>query len=182
MQVLLHSNPWRILFNVSHSISRYMQISRPQVCTLRLSLNSGVPVLAVNPMIGAIAAGCAVVLKPSEIAPATSALLAKLIPLYLDTSAIQVVEGGVPEITTLLQQNWDKIFYTGCVQPSLCPWNRKQWWCLLIVFWNLMTVSISLSWDVPALPPLNHLLSYSHSLLKKRWLNLWLQGTQRWAE
>lgn len=90
-----------------------MQISRPQVCTLRLSLNSGVPVLAVNPMIGAIAAGCAVVLKPSEIAPATSALLAKLIPLYLDTSAIQVVEGGVPEITTLLQQNWDKIFYTG---------------------------------------------------------------------
>ncbi|CAM6029817.1 unnamed protein product [Sphagnum balticum] len=70
-------------------------------------------VLAVNPMIGAIAAGCAVVLKPSEIAPATSALLAKLIPLYLDTSAIQVVEGGVPEITTLLQQNWDKIFYTG---------------------------------------------------------------------
>lgn len=64
-------------------------------------------------MIGAIAAGCAVVLKPSEIAPATSALLAKLIPLYLDTSAIQVVEGGVPEITTLLQQNWDKIFYTG---------------------------------------------------------------------
>jgi len=78
-------------------------------------------------MIGAIAAGCAVVLKPSEIAPATSALLAKLIPFYLDTSAIQVVEGGVPEITTLLQQNWDKIFYTGCVQPSLCPWNRKQW-------------------------------------------------------
>jgi hypothetical protein len=51
--------------------------------------------------------------------------------LYLDTSAIQVVEGGVPEITTLLQQNWDKIFYTGVMvvySPlSLCPWNRKQW-------------------------------------------------------
>lgn len=75
-----------------------------------------VAVLSVDPVIGAIAAGCAVVLKPSEVSPATSALLAKLIPLYLDSSVIRVVEGGVAETSELLDQKWDKIFYTGACQ------------------------------------------------------------------
>lgn len=70
-------------------------------------------VLSIDPVIGAIAAGNAVVLKPSEIAPATSALFAKLLPEYVDSSCIKVVEGGVPETTALLEQKWDKIFYTG---------------------------------------------------------------------
>lgn len=70
-------------------------------------------VLALDPVIGAISAGCAVVLKASEIAPATSAFFARTIPKYLDTDAIRVVEGGVPEVTALLEQQWDKIFYTG---------------------------------------------------------------------
>jgi aldehyde dehydrogenase (NAD+) len=69
--------------------------------------------LAFDPIIGAIAAGCTICLKPSEISPATSSLLARLVPEYLDSDAIQVVEGGVPEITALLEQKWDKIFYTG---------------------------------------------------------------------
>jgi aldehyde dehydrogenase (NAD+) len=70
-------------------------------------------VLAINPLIGAISAGCAVVLKPSEISPTVSSILAKLIPKYLDTDAIHVIEGGVPITTALLAQKWDKIFYTG---------------------------------------------------------------------
>ncbi|KAI3745900.1 hypothetical protein L6452_08311 [Arctium lappa] len=69
--------------------------------------------LSVDPVIGAIAAGNAVVLKPSEIAPAMSSLLAKLFGEYLDNSAIKVVEGAVPETSALLEQKWDKIFYTG---------------------------------------------------------------------
>lgn len=69
--------------------------------------------LSLEPLIGAIAAGNAVVLKPSEIAPASSALLAKLIDLYLDKSVIRVVEGAVSETTALLKQKWDKILYTG---------------------------------------------------------------------
>lgn len=72
-----------------------------------------VAVLAIDPIVGAIAAGNAVVLKPSEVAPATSALLATLLPKYLDSSAIQVVEGSAVETTILLEQQWDKIFYTG---------------------------------------------------------------------
>lgn len=69
--------------------------------------------LSLDPVIGAIAAGNAVVLKPSEIAPATSSVLAKLLGEYMDVTAIRVVEGAVPETTALLEQKWDKIFYTG---------------------------------------------------------------------
>ncbi|KAK7282716.1 hypothetical protein RIF29_11705 [Crotalaria pallida] len=54
---------------------------------------SVLPVLSLDPVIGAIAAGNAVVLKPSEIAPSSSSLLAKLLKEYMDSSCIRVVEG-----------------------------------------------------------------------------------------
>ncbi|XP_078434099.1 aldehyde dehydrogenase 3H1 [Wolffia australiana] len=69
--------------------------------------------LSLDPVVGAIAAGNAVVLKPSEIAPATSSLMKRLLAEYLDSSAVRVVEGGVAETTALLEQKWDKILYTG---------------------------------------------------------------------
>ncbi|CAL9663687.1 4,4'-diaponeurosporen-aldehyde dehydrogenase [Streptomyces sp. enrichment culture] len=69
--------------------------------------------LLLTPMIGALAAGNAVVAKPSELAPATSAVLARLVTAYLDTEAVAVVEGGVPETTALLAERFDHIFYTG---------------------------------------------------------------------
>jgi aldehyde dehydrogenase (NAD+) len=69
--------------------------------------------LCLAPLVGALAAGNAVVLKPSELAPATSALLARLLPLHLDGSAVHVVEGAVPETTALLAERFDHIFYTG---------------------------------------------------------------------
>jgi aldehyde dehydrogenase (NAD+) len=69
--------------------------------------------LLVGPLAAALAAGNAVVCKPSEVAPATSAALARLLPEYLDASAVAVVEGGVEETTALLEQRWDHIFYTG---------------------------------------------------------------------
>lgn len=69
--------------------------------------------LALSPLIGALAAGNAAVVKPSELAPAVSRLLALLVPDYLDRRAIAVVEGGVAETTELLAQRFDHIFYTG---------------------------------------------------------------------
>jgi aldehyde dehydrogenase (NAD+) len=71
-----------------------------------------VPVL-LGPALAAIAAGNAVVMKPSEIAAATAALIAELVPHYLDGDAILVVEGGVAETTALLDRPWGHIFYTG---------------------------------------------------------------------
>lgn len=80
--------------------------------------------LALDPLIGAISAGNAVVLKPSELAPECSAFLAKTIPLYLDSEAIKVVEGGTDIAEQLLQQKWDKIFFTGialCLIVAINP-------------------------------------------------------------
>jgi aldehyde dehydrogenase (NAD+) len=69
--------------------------------------------LALAPMVGAIAAGNAVVLKPSEIAPHTSGALAHFLPEYLDPDAIAVVEGAIAETKALLAERFDHIFYTG---------------------------------------------------------------------
>ncbi|KAG4958409.1 hypothetical protein AAZX31_13G016800 [Glycine max] len=88
-------------------------VSEPLGVVLVISAWNYPFLLSLDPVVGAIAAGNAVVLKPSEIAPATSSLLAKLIGDYLDNSCIRVVEGAVDETSALLQQKWDKIFYTG---------------------------------------------------------------------
>ncbi|MEE4331251.1 MAG: aldehyde dehydrogenase family protein [Wenzhouxiangella sp.] len=69
--------------------------------------------LSLSPLIPTLAAGNCAVVKPSEIAAATSALLADLLPKYLDSGAIAVVEGAVEETTELLKQRFDHIFYTG---------------------------------------------------------------------
>jgi len=64
-------------------------------------------------MSAAIAAGNCVIIKPSELAPVTSALLARLVPEYLDPDCVKVVEGAVPETTALLDLPFDHILYTG---------------------------------------------------------------------
>lgn len=69
--------------------------------------------LLLTPLVGALAAGNAVVLKPSELAPATSAAMARLIPQYLDQRSVAVVEGAVDATTALLTEEFDHIFYTG---------------------------------------------------------------------
>jgi aldehyde dehydrogenase (NAD+) len=69
--------------------------------------------LTFAPLVGALAAGNTAVLKPSESAPASSAVIAELVPRYLDERAVQVIEGGVPETTALLAEQFDHILYTG---------------------------------------------------------------------
>ena len=69
--------------------------------------------LALAPLVAAVAAGNTVVVKPSELAPATSATLARLIPQYLDPEAVVVVEGGVDVSTRLLDLPFDHLFFTG---------------------------------------------------------------------
>jgi aldehyde dehydrogenase (NAD+) len=69
--------------------------------------------LSLVPLIGALAAGNCVLLKPSELSPATSQLLARALPEYVDPAAVRVVEGGVRETTAVLEQRFDHIFFTG---------------------------------------------------------------------
>jgi beta-apo-4'-carotenal oxygenase len=69
--------------------------------------------LCLAPLIGVISAGCTAIIKPSEGAPATAMVIQELVENYLDTSAFKVVQGAIPETTALLDEKWDKIFYTG---------------------------------------------------------------------
>ncbi|MEU0497092.1 aldehyde dehydrogenase family protein [Mycobacterium sp. NPDC006124] len=69
--------------------------------------------LTLGPAVGAIAAGNTVVLKPSEVAPACSALMAELVPRYLDPDAVAVVEGDGSVSQELIAQGFDKLCFTG---------------------------------------------------------------------
>lgn len=69
--------------------------------------------LALSPLIGAIAAGNCCVLKPPELAPGTSAILAKIVIETFAPEYITVVEGGPEASIALLDTRFDKIFFTG---------------------------------------------------------------------
>jgi aldehyde dehydrogenase (NAD+) len=69
--------------------------------------------LTLGPAVGAIAAGNTVVLKPSEVAPASSALMAELVPRYLDREAVVVIEGDGAVSQELIAQGVDKLCFTG---------------------------------------------------------------------
>ena len=69
--------------------------------------------LSLEPVIGAVAAGNTVVIKPSAYSPATSHLIADLVKKAFPEELVAVVEGGREENAALLEQKWDYIFFTG---------------------------------------------------------------------
>ncbi|KAJ5138493.1 uncharacterized protein N7515_003341 [Penicillium bovifimosum] len=69
--------------------------------------------LTLGPAIGAIAAGNTVVIKPSENAPRSAAVMQKIVEASLDPSCYTIIQGGIPETQALLAERWDKIFFTG---------------------------------------------------------------------
>ncbi|QEM07179.1 aldehyde dehydrogenase family protein [Mucilaginibacter rubeus] len=71
--------------------------------------------LTLSPAVAAIAAGCTVVLKPSRQTEHCSKLMASLINNNFDPAFFTVVEGGRVETNALLEQQFDKIFFTGSV-------------------------------------------------------------------
>ncbi|KAM3849632.1 aldehyde dehydrogenase family 3 member A2-like [Diretmus argenteus] len=69
--------------------------------------------ITLQPLVGAIAAGNAAVIKPSEVSSHSSKVMEELLPLYLDKDLYPVVTGGVSETQELLKQRFDHVFYTG---------------------------------------------------------------------
>jgi aldehyde dehydrogenase (NAD+) len=69
--------------------------------------------LSLAPLVAALAAGNCAVVKPSELAPATSSLLARLLPQYVDADAVRVVEGDAATTQDLLAQGFDHALFTG---------------------------------------------------------------------
>ena len=73
--------------------------------------------LLLNPLVGAIGAGCTAVLKPSPYVPTVSAVLEEMIEETFPREYIAVVQGHREANTELLAQRWDFIFFTG--SPAL---------------------------------------------------------------
>lgn len=71
--------------------------------------------LAIEPLIGAIAAGNCAVIKPSAYAPATAEVVEKIVKACFSPHFVTVVQGGRAENTALLEQKFDFIFFTGSV-------------------------------------------------------------------
>uniref|UniRef100_A0A7S2E9H0 Aldehyde dehydrogenase n=1 Tax=Trieres chinensis TaxID=1514140 RepID=A0A7S2E9H0_TRICV len=95
----------------SFSEVRRMPLTSPGVLVLG---PSNYPLsLTIVPAVGSLAGGNPAIIKPSELCPATSGLLARVVPEYFKRGALQVVEGGVKETSELLKQKWGLIFFTG---------------------------------------------------------------------
>ena len=73
--------------------------------------------LLLNPLVGAISAGCTAMLKPSPYVPHVSAVLTEMIQSTFPAEFIAIVEGNREVNQMLLAERWDLIFFTG--SPSL---------------------------------------------------------------
>jgi aldehyde dehydrogenase (NAD+) len=115
--VLAHLRHWMTPRHVSTPLVLTPSHAKVRFDPLGVGLIIGTwnyPVMVtLSPLVAAISGGNTAVIKPSEVAGATAAVIAHHIPQYLDRNAFSVVLGGVPETTALLEQEWDHIFYTG---------------------------------------------------------------------
>ncbi|CCU57150.1 aldehyde dehydrogenase [Bacillus subtilis] len=109
------SKPKRVKTPLTHLGSKSIIIPEPYGTVLVIAPWNYPLQLALSPLIGAIAAGNTVVLKPSEYTPAVSAALSKLISSVFPTDYVAMAEGGPDVSTALLQQPFDYIFFTGSV-------------------------------------------------------------------
>lgn len=73
--------------------------------------------LLLNPLVGAISAGCTAILKPSPYVPNVSRVIGEMITATFDTQYIAVVQGNRDVNSALLEEHFDIIFFTG--SPSL---------------------------------------------------------------
>ncbi len=69
--------------------------------------------LAFAPLVGAVAAGNTVVVKPSEVTPHTATIISEIVSAVFEPEHVTVVEGGVEVSQKLLAEHWDYIFFTG---------------------------------------------------------------------
>ena len=93
--------------------ARSFTLKRPCGVTLIMSPWNYPFLLTMDPLIGAIAAGNTCIVKPSAYAPATSALLREIITECFPQEHAAVIEGGREQNQALLEQHFDKIFFTG---------------------------------------------------------------------
>ena len=109
------ARPKRAATPLAQFSARSYMMKEPYGLTLVMAPWNYPFLLSMDPVIGAIAAGNCVVLKPSAYAPATSRVMAELVAAVFDPRWVAVVEGGRKENSALLDQKFDYIFFTGGV-------------------------------------------------------------------
>lgn len=109
------SQPRKVKTPVTHFGARSYIYPEPYGVALIISPWNYPFQLAVAPLIGAIAAGNCAVLKPSELTPKTSEILAKVIREIFPEEYVSVARGGVETSQALLKEYFDYIFFTGSV-------------------------------------------------------------------
>ena len=103
----------RVRTNLANFPAKSFIIPEPLGTILVISAWNYPILIALTPVISAIAAGNTVVLKPSEISNNTSKILSQLVNSNFNKNLLTVIEGGVETTTELLKQKFDKIFFTG---------------------------------------------------------------------
>ncbi len=120
--------------------------------------------LTICPMVAAMAAGCTMIVKPSEMPIRTSNALKKVFSETFDEKYIAVVEGGIPETTELLQLKFDKIFFTGSTHVGKIVYKAAAE--------NLVPVTLELGGKSPAFVTSNaHLKMTAKRLVWSKFLN-----------
>ncbi|OQR55577.1 aldehyde dehydrogenase [Bacillus sp. CDB3] len=109
------SKPKRVRTALTHFGSKGKVVPEPYGVTLIIAPWNYPFQLAIAPLVGALAAGNTVVLKPSELTPNVSKVLTRMIEELFPEELVSVVEGGVEESTALLKEPFDYIFFTGSV-------------------------------------------------------------------
>ena len=97
--------------------SRSKLVSEPLGCALIISPWNYPVQLLLNPLVGAISAGCTAILKPSPYVPTVSKVLEQMIVDTFESDYVAVVQGNRDVNAALLEQRYDIIFFTG--SPSL---------------------------------------------------------------
>ena len=97
--------------------SRSYITKEPLGCSLIISPWNYPVQLLLNPLVGAISAGCTAVLKPSPYVPTVSKVIEEMIAETFEENYVAVVQGNRNVNTALLEQRWDIIFFTG--SPAL---------------------------------------------------------------
>ncbi|MED4593292.1 aldehyde dehydrogenase [Bacillus safensis] len=109
------AKPTRVKTPLTHIGSKSMIIKEPYGSVLIIAPWNYPFQLALSPLVGAISAGNAVILKPSELTPAVSQVISTIIKRVFQEDHAAVVEGGVEVSTELLKLPFDYIFFTGSV-------------------------------------------------------------------
>ncbi|WP_242310026.1 aldehyde dehydrogenase [Bacillus cereus group sp. BfR-BA-01524] len=109
------SKPKRVRTALTHFGSKGKVVPEPYGVTLIIAPWNYPFQLAIAPLVGALAAGNTIILKPSELTPSVSKVLKRMLDELFPEELVAVVEGGVEESTSLLREPFDYIFFTGSV-------------------------------------------------------------------